>query len=178
MLGKPPTKFEEIVRLRSRELESIMKQGIKPVPELLAGCEFRGFNILRVSWLLGFQKFVKGFWIDESGDLFGYNLFVRDARGGVAAPWQPKASGPYQGRHGFYRVEREGRSRYSDYQNAVLLNYGIGRNHVLNPERLIRDYLVQVSPEHDGLFLGKAYLDFGLFRLFSNFFLLERMRRT
>jgi hypothetical protein len=59
-----------------------------------------------------------------------------------------------------------------------LLNYGSGRNRALNPEARIRDFLVQVDPNNPDIFLGKAFLDLGLARAFSNFFLLERLGRA
>ncbi|MCA9611715.1 MAG: hypothetical protein KC586_03045, partial [Myxococcales bacterium] len=81
--------------------------------------------------------------------------------------------------HGFYDVVpvKTG-SRYDDFPNAVLLDYGSGRNAAWNPESRIRDFLVQVDPSNPDLYLGKAFLDLGVTRVFSNFFVLERLRRA
>ncbi|MEM9863864.1 MAG: hypothetical protein AAF938_19850, partial [Myxococcota bacterium] len=80
-----------------------------------------------------------------------------------------------RGRHGFYDVV-SATGRYGEFPQAVLLNYGSGRNAATNPEARIRDYLVQVDPNNPDLFLGKAYLNLGLTDVFSNFFVLERLR--
>lgn len=168
--------FSGVIGLAHAELDQVMSHGSTPTALHLAGSEFRGFNPPLFAKVLGFQKFMKGFWVDEDGKLAGYNLFVHSARAGADAPWEPKQAGT-AGRHGFYDVEPvESEGRYTDFPNAVLLNYGSGRNSVANPEARIRDFLVQVDPENSDLFLGKAYLDLALTRVFSNFFILERLR--
>jgi hypothetical protein len=171
--------FDEIIALPNRELDRVMASGETPDAERLAGYEFRGFNPPFFAKLLGFQKFMKGFWVDEAQKLAGYNLFVKNPRGGPTAPWEPTKGGGPDARHGFYDVAPvQGMGRYTDFPNAVLLDYGSGRNSGLNPESRIRDFLVRVDPGSDDLFLGKAYLDLGLFRVFSNFFILERLREA
>jgi len=42
----------------------------------------------------------------------------------------------------------------------------------------LRDYVVQPDPADPDLLLGKAYLALGPFRVPSNFFVIERLRRT
>ncbi|MCO4745547.1 MAG: hypothetical protein KC912_12215 [Proteobacteria bacterium] len=168
--------FSTLIALPLSDLDQVMSHGATPTADQLAGSEFRGFNPPLFAKVLGFQKFMKGFWVDEEGKLAGYNLFVKSARGGPDAPWEPKKAGT-AGRHGFYDVEPiASEGRYTDYPNAVLLNYGSGRNSMANPEARIRDFLVQVDPDNPDLFLGKAYLDLALARAFSNFFILERLR--
>ena len=166
--------YEELAKLPNSSLNDVMRAGATPTAELLAGFEFRGFNPPGFAKALGFQKFLKGFFVDDGGKLAGYNLFVEDARGGIAAPWVAKKGGGPKNRHGFYDVEPVKGGRYNDFPNAVLLNYGSGRNSAFNPEARIRDFLVQVDPNNNDLFLGKAFIDLGLTRAFSNFFLLER----
>ncbi|MDH5493730.1 MAG: hypothetical protein OEY14_17385 [Myxococcales bacterium] len=171
--------FEELIALPRAELEVAMQRGFKPTAEQLAGWEFRGFNPPIFARLLGFQKFIKGFFLDDAGKLAGYNLFPERPRGGPKAPWIPKAGGVPSTRHGFYDVEPvPPRGRYADYPDAVLLNYGSGRNSRMNPEARIRDFLVCVEPGSDDLFLGKAFIDLGAGRVFSNFFILERLREA
>lgn len=166
--------YEELAKLPKSRLDDVMRAGSTPTAERLSGFEFRGFNPPRFARVLGFQKFLKGFFTDASGKLAGYNLFVEDARAGISAPWVAKNGGGAANRHGFYDVEAVKPGRYYDLPHAVLLNYGSGRNSAFNPEARIRDFLVQVDPDNPDIFLGKAYLDFGLTRAFSNFFLLER----
>ena len=167
--------YAELAKLPKSRLDEVMITGAMPTAEQLSGFEFRGFNPPGFAKVLGFQKFIKGFFTDEAGKLAGYNLFVEDARAGLSAPWVPKKGGGPENRHGFYDVEPVRPGRYGDFPHAVLLNYGSGRNSALNPEARIRDFLVQVDPGNNDLFLGKAFLDLGLTRAFSNFFLLERI---
>lgn len=170
--------YEDVVAFDNRTLNSVMENGELPTEEHLSGWEFRGFNPPKFAKLLGFQKFMKGFFVDERG-LAGYNLFVEDPRDGLHAPWRPKKDGAPSTRHGFYDVQTvQAGDEYDEFPGAGFLNYGSGRNKPFDPESRIRDYLVQVDPSNDKIFLGKAYLDLGLTSVFSNFFVLERHRRA
>ena len=167
--------FDDVIQYDSRTHNVVMQHGTLPKREDLEGWEFRGFNPPGFAKLLGFQKFMKGFFVDGQ-TLAGYNLFVENARGGAAAPWRPKG-GDTSKRHGYYdALPVKPGSTYDEYDHALLLDYGSGRNSPANPESRIRDYLVQVDPQNPDLFLGKAYLDLGLTSVFSNFFVLERLR--
>lgn len=170
--------FRDVIAYDRRTLEAIMIHGATPKKEELIDYEFRGYNPPMFARVLGFQKFVKGFFEDRKG-LAGYNLFTLNPRSGPSAEWIAKESGKNRGRHGFYDVVpvKPG-SRYDEFEQAVLLDYGSGRNSRLNPECRIRDYLVQVDPDNPELYLGKAYLDLGVTSVHSNFFVLERFRRT
>lgn len=163
--------YREVIGLRRPELERVMREGSTPVEENLVDREFRGFNPPFFARALGFQKFIKGFFRDSQG-FAGYNLFVDNPRGGTERPWTQKRGSK---RHGFYDVLAVQGGRYGDFPQAVLLNYGSGRNSPLNPESRIRDFLVQVDPSNPDLYLGKAFLDLGVTRVFSNFFVLERL---
>ncbi len=170
--------FDDVIRFDNRTLDVVMRRGATPRFEDLDGWEFRGFNPPTFAKVLGFQKFAKGFFADGDA-LAGYNLFVRNPRSGSSAPWQLQEDGARGGRHGYYDVTPvQAGSRYDEFPDAMLLDYGSGRNSQLNPESRIRDYLVQVDPQNEDLFLGKAYLDLGLGAVFSNFFVLERLRRA
>ena len=169
--------FADVIRFDKRTMNSVMDHGATPQTKNLKDFEFRGFNPPAFTKVLGFQKFVKGFFVDPQGKLAGYNLFVDEARSGPEAPWLPKKDGAPETRHGFYDVVPVGSNPcYSDYPHAVLLDYGSGRNHKLDPEGRIRDFLVQVDPANPDLYLGKAYLDLIATRVFSNFFVIERLR--
>ncbi len=165
--------YEDLAQFPVSELNKVMANGATPLTEELAGYEFRGFNPPAHMKALGIQKFIKGFFQDAKG-LGGYNTFVQSPRSGLKGPWESKGK-----RHGFYDVLPISRgARYDEFTNAVLLDYGSGRNASLDPESAIRDYLVQVDPGNPELYLGKAYLDLGAFRFFSNFFIIERFRRA
>ena len=61
----------------------------------------------------------------------------------------------------------------------MLLDYGAShRNPPLGLERALRHYLVQPYPANPDLLLGKAYFAVDGFRVPSNFFVLERLRRV
>ncbi len=168
--------FHELIALPNSRLDQALAQGIAPDPGELVNREFRGFNPPAFARWFGFQKFIKGFWRDDQGQLAGYNLFVDDPRSGPNAPWVGKNGGGPDTRHGFYDVvPAADHRRYNRYPKASLLDYGSGRNHWLNPESRIRDYLVQVDHGNPALLLGKAYIDLGLFSVFSNFFILDRL---
>lgn len=170
-------RFDQLIDLPRAELERVMRHGATPRSESLVGWEFRGYNPPLFARILGFQKFVKGFF-REGEKVAGYNLFVDRPRGGPGRPWVPKKGGAPSTRHGFYDVVPVRPGRYGDFENAVLLDYGSGRNAPWNPESRIRDFLVQVDPHNPDLYLGKAYLDLGATRVFSNFFVLDRLRRA
>jgi hypothetical protein len=42
---------------------------------------------------------------------------------------------------------------------------------------VLRDYVVQPDPRNPDVLLGKAFLAIGPMRFYSNFFVLERLRR-
>lgn len=171
--------FEQVIRFPRRELERVMLEGATPRREALEGWEFRGYNPPKVFRALGIQKFIKGFFVDAGDRLAGYNLFVEHPRRGPRAPWVGKKGGGPATRHGFYDVVPvDPSSRYGDFPNAVLLDYGSGRNKALDPEGRIRDFLVQVDPGNPDLYLGKAFLDLGLTRVYSNFFVIEKLQRS
>lgn len=170
-----PLDFNTLIAMDVPTLDDVMAAGVTPQPENLAGYEFRGFNPPKFARWLGFQKFIKGFWLESNGALAGYNRFVRNPRGGPGQPWVAKDPSP-KGRHGFYDVlPVVPGTRYDDFPHAVLLDYGSGRNSAWNPESRIRDFLVQVDAQNPDLYLGKAFLDLGITRVFSNFFVLERL---
>lgn len=169
--------FQDVIEFDKRTLNAVMDHGATPQQKHLKDWEFKGFNPPAFAKVLGFQKFVKGFFVDPEGKLAGYNLFVERPRSGPKADWLPKKNGTPASRHGFYDVVPVGSNpRYADYPHAMLLDYGSGRNEPIDPEGRIRDFLVQVDPDNPDLYLGKAYIDLFATRVFSNFFVLERLR--
>ena len=49
----------------NQNLERVMRMGIRPSLQSLAGWEFRGYNTLDLTGLLGFRKFKKGFYVAD-----------------------------------------------------------------------------------------------------------------
>ena len=170
--------YYDLIRMSNTELDKVHAQGKTPEFKDLVGWEFRGFNTPAFAKLLGFQKFKKGFFLDhgqavDGEEISGYNVWV--LQNGADDPHIAKPSDDEPKRHGFYVVYRvRPEERDNKVPHALLINYGKGRNASFNPERAIRDYLVQVDPDNKDLLLGKAYFAIGPARVFPSFFILER----
>jgi hypothetical protein len=170
-----------LVKAPSSELEAKMRAGTAPDLDTLVGWEFAGTNTGAMTDLLGIRKFKKGFYrgeprVSEGPEPFiqGYNVVV--AQNGIGAPSIARPSEDTPKRHGFYRVHRViAGARDAKYENALLLDYGLGKNGA-NPAGLLRDYLVQIDPKDPDLLLGKAYLALGA-RVPAGFFVLVRHNR-
>lgn len=167
--------FDELRASPETRLREVFRAATRPDLDLLEGSAFSGFNVTPIARVLGFQKFVKCFFRTQQGSkLEGCNLWVRPSSPKdewVLAPRKP---------HGFYVVETEWRESWGPSQkSAVRIDYAASiRNHRLNPERLIIDYLVQPDPHDSDCFLGKAFLGVGGFTIFSNYFVLLRHERS
>ena len=159
-------------------LERYMKSGQAPDVRKLVGWQFRGYNTLDLTTVLGFRKFKKGFFSEEEpaharSQIWGYNVDVQ--QNGLGEPWIPKDKAPY----GFYQVYPVDPGEKDNlYPNALLLHYGKGNNPAMDPSAFLRDYLVQVDPENDDLLLGKAFVALGPVRLFVSYFILERYNQS
>ncbi len=173
--------YEKLAKSDPGTLEQVMRQGVTPRFEDIAGWEFKGYNQPYITSVLGFQKFKKGFFLTpgqktEGPEIMGYNVVVVQNKlygKWIALPdeYRPK-------RHGYYRVYRVRQNeRDNKYPQALLLNYGIARNGA-NPARLLRDYLVQVDPGNPDLFLGEASFAIGGLRVFPSHFVLERHNKV
>jgi hypothetical protein len=169
-------RFSELAGMSKDQLETVFVRGSMPDLGRLAGWEFRGLNHPAWARLAGIKKFMKGFF--WNGDkLHGYNCPVKQNTND--APWEFKASAEDPGRFGYYQVAPvDARAKDNAYLNSVLLNYGEGGNKLYDPSRNLRDYLVQVDPDNEDLYLGKAYYAIGPVRLATNFFLLERQHEA
>ena len=169
-------RFYELGRMSGNELETVFLRGTLPKLDQLAGWEFRGMNHPAWAKLAGIKKFMKGFYW-EGDELFGYNCPV--AQDGIEMPWRSKPLGQEPKRFGFYRVAKvDPCAKDNAYLHSVLLNYGEGGNKAFDPSSGLRDYVVQVDPGNEDLYLGKAYYALGPLRVRSNFFLLERERKV
>ena len=60
------------------------------------------------------------------------------------------------------------------FSNALLVDYGVRENAIVNPERLIRDYLVQPDPADPDVLIGFATIDLGFTTVRFGFFILDR----
>lgn len=169
--------YARIAALALREVEDLFVRGDVPDAGALVGWEWRGLNLGPVAPFTPFQKFVKGFYRDGAGRVFGYNIpIVQD---GPTRSWKARPSDEAPKRFGFFLVEPvDPTSRDNAYLHALLLDYGRGGNSRLDPTAGIRDYVVRVERGSDDLLLGKAYYALGPARVPVGFFLLERHRPT
>jgi hypothetical protein len=170
---RPSDEYLRLETLPARELEAILLRGERPDADRLVGWEYRGMNTPRFAKLLGIKKFVKGFYRSATGQTYGYNIPVVQNR--LEEPWIYQGGEPR--RFGFYRVDAvDAALRDNAYLNSLLLDYGRGGNHDLDPTSGLRDYIVRVQPGSDDLLLGKAYYALGPLRVPASWFVLERLR--
>lgn len=164
--------------LPGAELERVFLRGETPDVETLVGWEFRGLNTGFWAPHSPIRKFVKGMYRDPcSGQAYGYNEPV--VQNGLDGPWVAKPRDDAPKRFGFYWLGPvDARSRDNAYLHALILDYGRGRNSLLEPAKVLRDYLVRAEPGNDDLFLGKAYAALAGARVPVGFFILERHRAT
>lgn len=171
--------YEALCGSRDEDLDQVLEQGGTPDFDLLDGWEFRGYNVNAASELIRARKFKKGFYRDPGAPsaMRGYNVKVE--QNGLLNPWVDQLAHGAPVRHALYAVYpvRAG-DRDDKYLQALMLNYGEGQNPPWDPSRVLRDYLVQVSPDNDDLYLGKAYAAIGPLRTFGGFFVLERYNRV
>ncbi len=159
------------------ELEDVFLYGKKPQLEALVGWDFCGLNVPEWAKYVGVKKFIKGFYRDGKGDVYGYNCPAKQNQ--LFEEWTAGPNDTTPKRFGFYRVrDVEADERDNKYLHALILNYGEGGNPLWDPTQGLRDYLVQVYPDNPNLYLGKAYYAVGPARIYTNFFILERRSKA
>jgi hypothetical protein len=174
MKGKKRT-LKDLSGLSNRELEEIFANGKTPDPEKLVGWEFRGYNVPFFTKLLGIKKFKKGFY-KKDDEYWGYNIPIY--QGPIEEPWRCQPVDHNPRRMGFYSVKKVTPEEPEKKEpGALILNYGDGRNWPWEGS-FLRDYLKQVEPNNDDLYLGKAYTAIGPARILPAFFILERDRKA
>jgi hypothetical protein len=171
--------YLEVGQLPAAELEKLMLRGEAPSIDALVGWEWRGRNTQGWAKPAGIQKFIKGFYKSDAGEVYGYNQPVVGNR--LDQPWIAKPSDVNPRRFGYFLVEPvDPTARDNAYLNAVLLDYGRGKNSLLEPSRGLRDYVVRVNAGSDDLLLGTAFVAVGpaRVRVPASYFVLERHRPT
>jgi hypothetical protein len=164
-------RFRELALASRAARKQTFDQGVAPKSSELVGWEFCGWNTVWIASLLRIRKFVKAFFIDQ-GDPYGCNTPAE--QNGLDGEWVPRPSEDAPKRFAFYAVVSPENGSHS---NSILLDYGRGRSGFFQPARLLRDYLVRVSPDSDDLLLGKAHLAIGPLLIPVTYFVLERRRR-
>jgi hypothetical protein len=165
------------------ELERVMRMGVQPDPAQIAGWEFKGWNTLDLTSLLGIRKFKKGFYqedpaADPARGIQGYNVQV--VTNGLGDAWFDKIKKGNSIKHGWYDCYPVDLNEPDNkYPNALLINYACGRNPPGDPSSFLRDYIVKPYGDNDDLMLGKAYVALvGPLRLFVSYFILERYNES
>lgn len=163
--------YEALTRKSNAELDAIFAVSVAPDPKVLVGFEWRGFNTPRWTRFAGIQKFIKGFF-EIDGAVEGYNLRV--PQNGIAAPWTPMPTPDAPSAFGFFNVTQP-------RSDQTLLDYGASRRNRWwriddVSMKVIRDYLVVPDARRPDIMLGKALLHIGPFRIFSNYFIVEKLR--
>lgn len=167
--------LKDLAGLSTAELEKIFKNGKTPDPDKLVDWEFKGYNVPFFAKLLGIKKFKKGFY-REGEEFWGYN--IPQYQNSIDQPWRCKPVDHNPKRFGFYSVKAVRPDMTENKEpGALILNYADGNN-LLWEGSFLRDYLKQVDPDNDDLYLGKAYVALGGARFMPSFFILERDRKA
>lgn len=164
--------LEDLARLSTNDVARLFDDGVLPDPDGLVGWEFRGYNLPFFTRLAGFQKFKKGFY-RKNGAVWGYNIPV--LQGELAAPWRCQPSDDEPKRFGFYSVRVVRGDPSAKVQQALLLDYGDGKNRLFEGS-FLRDYVRQVDADNPDLLLGKAYVALGASQVLPSYFIIERDR--
>jgi len=167
--------YLELAGRSKAELAAVFASGSPPEVSALTGFEFRGHNQPRAAALLGIRKFIKAFYLDDSGRPSGCNTPV--VQNGLQAEWLARPSVERPRRYAFFQVEPPDPDAPDELRrSAALLDYGRGGNQIYDVARVLRDYVVRVEPGSDELLLGKAYFVIAGARLAHTYFLIERYR--
>ncbi len=174
--------LELATRVDKATLCQLMMQGKAPEFSDLVGWEYAGINTAAAAHWFGFGKFKKGFYqgvprVSHGPEPYiqGYNVVVH--QNGLKEPHRAMPDEDHPKRHGFFRVHAVvSGARDARYPNALLLDYGLGRNGLL-PSAVLRDYVVQVYEDDASLLLGEADLALGPLRIPAGFFVLNRQNR-
>jgi hypothetical protein len=174
-MAKEKRTLQDLAKLSTQELEDLFQRGRTPDPQKLVDWEFKGYNVPFFAKLLGIKKFKKGFY-KKGEECWGYNIPIY--QNGVAEPWRCKPVDHNPKRFGFYSVKVATPDGPENMEpGALILNYGDGKN-LLWEGSFLRDYVKQVDPDNEDLFLGKAYTALGKARLAPSFFIIERDRKA
>jgi hypothetical protein len=159
-----------------KQLATVLHSGQAISPEALHDSMYRGVSLGIPHWVesLAWTTFMKAFYFDpDRACLRGWN--VKLAQTGLDGPVEKLTRGdgaPMSFGHFEVvapRVQRDG--------PGLLIDYGLGRNVLLDPSRFLRDPIVALKPGNTERLLGFTYLDFSFALPTPSYFLLERVGR-
>lgn len=161
-----------------RQLAAALESGHAIDPAALDDSAYRGISLGLPRWVeaLSWKTFMKCFHRDPgSGELRGWN--VRLEQDGVSAPCRAKTRRDGT-QHSFGHFGVVAPSDYGVAErvsSGLLIHYGLGGNHALDPISLLRDPVVALRPGDVSLLLGWSYLDLGFACPTPSYFTLERV---
>ena len=160
-------------------LEETMRLGVRPDMDALVGWEFKVYTVLEPSELFSLRKFKKGFYLEDPTrdpglGINGYTVKVHSNT--LGEPWIDRTRMGNPRRSLWFDVYPVSLTEIDNkYPNALLLNYGLSpKNGLLEPGRMLRDYVVQVYEDNTDLLLGKSFMALGNMRVPLTFTVLER----
>jgi len=157
----------ELLKLSSRNLEGLLCAGHVIDTAALDGRVYRGVSLGLPGWLerLTWKTFQKTFFRDpDTGILRGWN--IRLEQRGLDAPSVPLRRRGAPHTFGHYEVVNIDPQRSPiPCPQALLIDYGRGGGHPLNPTSRLRDPLVSLHPGRVDRLLGCTYLDLGFTQL-------------
>lgn len=167
--------LQDLARLSTQELENVFRDGKTPDMDKMVDWEFCGYNVPFFAKLLGIKKFKKGFY-KRGEEFWGYNIQIY--QNPIDEPWRCKPVDHNPKRFGFYTAKEVTPDMKENLEpGAIILNYGDGKN-MLWEGSFLRDYVVQVDPDNEDLYLGKAYSAIGPARIAPSFFIIQRDRKA
>jgi hypothetical protein len=169
--------LDDLIAMDARELDAAMREG-HPIEEgALEDREYEGVSLNLPRWLIAltWTKFKKTFHRDpRDGALRGWNC--RAIQSPLDQPWEIRMRGGKPVTFGHYRVvSNRGYALPRAYGAGWMLDYGLGKNGLLDPSARVRDPIVAVNAGRAELLLGWTYVDLGIFRVPTpSFFALRR----
>lgn len=160
----------ELLAASRRELRALLEGGHPIDPAQLADTVYRGISLGLPAWVerLSWKKFAKAFHRDpQTKQLRGWN--IRIEQDGLDRPWRERTRRGATWTFGHFAVVSD--------RGHLLLDYGGGSNHRIDPLQVVRDPLVALEAGSVEQLLGWSYLAIGPARVPTpSFFLLERDR--
>ena len=98
--------YEELSKLKRKELDALMHVGRCPTVDDVLGFEFKGWNLNAFSRVLGNRKFKKGFFgQSERTYCWGYNMPV--VNNDIQEEWNVRPNAENPKRYYFYKERKK-----------------------------------------------------------------------
>ncbi len=170
--------FEELTRLKKKDLDRIMEEGAVPEISTAVGYDFKGWNLNPITKLSKTLKFKKGFFGQPGLDhAWGYNVPVQQNK--FDEPWIAEPNEENPRRYFFYKVLRAFSEGNYKHPRSMIIDYRKWDGYFfLNPAKYVVDYMIHPDPDNTDLMIGKSYLKTFLGEFFLGYFILERQKKS